>query len=161
MATHVIEIDPFNPFSIIAAERQARQLISDFNRKVDEFIREIAEIGARAARGAYGSAVTVTVDEIDNGLAINANGKAVVFMEFGAGSAVDSSNRFASVVEQEGGFDIRPGSWSEQHAHQYERLGYWVFGGQRYYEVQPVNGMEKAYEAIMQDMRNAATKVFG
>lgn len=163
MASHYVEVDPFDPASIRQANKEINRLLREFDKKVDEFLAEIAVIGQRAAQGAYGSggAVDVTVEPIDNGYAIIANGDAVVFLEFGAGDAVDSGDRYTSVVEAEGGFDIRPGSWSETHAQQYSTNGYWIFGGRRYTEVQPRNGMQAAYEAIMQDLRNAAQRVFG
>ena len=131
--------------------------MNDFDRKVDEFIREIAEVGAKAAAGSYGGSVSVTIEGYDDGVSICADGKSVVFMEFGAGSAVAVGNMFAGEMP----FEVRPGSWSEQHAHQYEKLGYWIFGGNKYTEVAPKNGMENAHKAIMQDMHNVAMKVFG
>ena len=163
MAYHLVDLDPFDPASVRNANREMRKLLREFDKKVDVFLADIAVIGQKAAQGAYGGggAVTVTVQPIDNGYAIIANGDAVVFLEFGAGDAVDQSDRYVSVVEAEGGFDIRPGSWSEQNAQQYSTLGYWIFGGQKYTEVQPRNGMQVAYEAIMQDMRNAAQRAFG
>ena len=161
MAKHVIKIDPFNPFSVFEAEQETQRLFKEFDRKVDEFIREIAEIGERAAAGAYGGAVTVSLEGIDNGFAICADGRAVVFMEFGAGSAVNTGNMFAGQMP----FDVRRGSYSDSKTPkgEYAQTGYkyWTFGGQRYTEVQPTNGMQKAHEAMMQDMSNVAMRVFG
>ena len=156
MGHHVISLDPFNPFSVMAAQQETRRLMEEFDRKVDEFIREVAEIGAKAAEGSYGGSVTVTIEGYDDGVSICADGKAVVFMEFGSGSAVATGNMFAGEMP----FEVRPGSWSEQHAHQYERLGYWIFGGQKFTEVAPRNGMENAHKAIQQDMWNVAMRVF-
>ena len=166
MATHVVNIDPFDPFSVLKAEKEIQRIIQEFNGKVEEFLRGLAEIGQKAAQAAYGSPVTVTVEEINGGVCIRANGDAVVFLEFGAGSAVDSSDMFAHAMP----FPVRRGSFSDVNIGedgrppgQYARTGYqyWEFGGRQYTEVQPKNGMQYAYEAMMQDMRTLAKRVFG
>ena len=161
MATHVIRLDPFDPLSVISAERETRRLAEEFDRKVDEFVREIAEIGRKAAAGAYGGSVTVSLEGIDNGFSICADGKAVVFMEFGAGAAVNTGNMFAGQMP----FEVRRGSYSDSKdpPGPYARTGYqyWTFGGQRFTEVQPRNGMQHAHEAMMQDMLNVAMRIFG
>ena len=167
MATHVVNIDVMNPLSIARAERQIQNIIRAFNGQVEQFLRELAEIGQRAAQAAYGSPVAVTVEPIDNGMCIRANGDAVVFLEFGAGSAVDQSDMFADRMP----FEVRRGSFSDAKGvdqqgrprgsyarHNYQ---YWEFGGQTYTEVYPTNGMQHAYEAMMQDIRTLAKRVFG
>ena len=161
MATHVIRLDPLNPASVAAAEEETRELMEDFDRKVDEFIQEIAKIGEQAAAGAYGGAVAVTLESIDGGFSICADGKQVVFVEFGAGATVESGNVFAGQMP----FEVRQGSYSDSKnpPGPYAQSGYnhWWYGGTKYTEVQPRSGMEKAHEAMMQDMQNVAMMVFG
>ena len=161
MSTHVIEVDPLSSTSLLMAEIKFRLLHRQFERKVNEFIHELGEIGRDTAELWYGDTIHVTLEEIPDGVAINANGKHVVFLEFGAGDAVNSANRYAGTVEEESGMEIRPGSYSEINAHQYERTGQWVFGGVIYTEVQPRNAMEHTYEVIQQEMREVARRVFG
>ena len=167
MATHVVNIDVMSPLSIARAEREIEHIIRAFEGQVEEFLRELAEIGQKAAQAAYGSPIAVTVEAIDNGMCIRANGDAVVFLEFGAGSAVDQSDIFADVMP----FEVRRGSFSDAKGvdqngrprgsyarHNYQ---YWQFGGQIYTEIYPRNGMQHAYEAMLQDIRTLAKRVFG
>lgn len=166
MATHVINLDPLNPFSFINVRSVVEHLLSEYETRLSQFLVELAEIGQRAAQSAYGSPITVTVEETENGVSIRANGDAVVFLEFGAGSATDPTDMFADSMP----FPVRRGSFSDVNIGadgrppgQYTRTGYqyWEFGGHRYTEVPPRNGMQHAYEAMMQDMRTLAKKVFG
>lgn len=165
MADYVMTVDITSPESIELAKDRIRQIVHETIGQLEQFMKDLAEIGRRAAQGAYGGAVSVTVEEYSNGIQIRANGDAVVFLEFGAGSAVDTANIFAGSMP----FEVRPGSYSEVHYDpttnaprpNYYMDGYWNFGGVDYREVQPRNGMERAYEAMMQDMRSAAERAFG
>lgn len=161
MADHYVEIDPFDPASIKEANKELKRLAKEFDRNVDQFIVEFAEIGQRAAQGRYGSAIDVTVERIENGVRILASGKAIIFLEFGAGTTVNTANRYKGEVEAQGGFGIYPGSWSEEHAREFLEKGYWTFGGVKYTHIDPRNGMQGAYDAMMQDMQALITKVFG
>lgn len=167
MATHVINLDPLNPFSFINVRSVVEHLLSEYETRLSQFLVELAEIGQRAAQSAYGSPITVTVEETENGVSIRANGDAVVFLEFGAGSAVDGSNVFANTMP----FPVRRGSFSDAKGvdargnprgsyarHNYE---YWEFNGIQYTKVYPKNGMQRAYEAMLQDIRLLAARVFG
>lgn len=168
MATHVIEIDPFNPISVERARIAEERYIAEFNEKVDRFIAALAIVGANAARAAYGGeAVSVVVEPIENGMAIKASGRAVVFLEFGAGSTVNEANRYASVMP----FEVRRGSWSDQAVGpdgktpgMYARTGYkyWVLNnGVVLTHIEPRNGMQKAYDEIIQNVVEIAREVFG
>lgn len=156
MATTIINFDPFNPISVFRAERKMRERERKFEENVNRFLERLAQIGKESAQGAYGSAINVTVEPIENGMAIRANGKAIAFLEFGAGDATNSGNRYANVMP----FDVEPGSWSKEHAQEYVKYGYWIFGGVKYTAIQPRNGMERAYEQIIQSIRDVAREVF-
>lgn len=159
MADHVVDIDPLSPSSILRAEREINKILKNFDRKVDEFIQEIGKIGQQAAQGAYGNAVAVTLIKEKDGVTISADGKAVAFLEFGAGSSTNSSNRYAFEVP----FMVFRGSYSDETKGEYQatHYNYWHFGGKQMTAVEPRNGMQKAYEAIMQDMDSVAKRVFG
>ena len=159
MADHVIDIDPLNPTSILQAERKIDRIFKSFDKKVDTFIQEIAKIGQRAAQGAYGSAINVTVENSGDGVAISANGKAVAFLEFGAGSMTNSSNRYAFEMP----FLVFRGSYSDETKGEYQatHYSYWHFGGKEIEYVEPRNGMQKAYEAMMQEFDSTVKRVFG
>lgn len=159
MADHVIDIDPLNPSSIIRAEREINKILKSFDRKVDTFIQEIGKIGQQAAKGAYGSAIDVTLVREDKGVTISANGKAVAFLEFGAGSMTNSSNRYALEMP----FLVYRGSYSDETKGEYQatHYNYWHFGGKEITYVEPRNGMQKAYEAMMNEFDSVVKRVFG
>ena len=159
MADHVINIDPLDLSSIVKAEREINKILKEFDRKVDRFIQEIAEIGRDAAQGAYGSAIKVTLVKEDKGVLISADGKAVAFLEFGAGSMTNSSNRYALEMP----FLVFRGSYSDESKGEYQatHYNYWHFGGKEISYVEPRNGMQKAYEAMMNDFDSVAKRVFG
>lgn len=124
--------------------------------QVEEFLAEVAALGQEVAQGYYGGGASVIVEPIDNGYAIIASGRGVVFLEFGAGNTVNTGNIFASDMP----FEVRSGSWSESHAHQYELTGRWVFGGMVYSQVTPRNAMQNAHDKILEDWRSIAERVF-
>ena len=166
MATTYVDLDPVNSFSVIRANRILRERSRKFEENVTKFLERLAEIGKEAAQGAYGGAIKVTVEPIENGMSIIANGKAVVFLEFGAGATVNTGNRYASQM----GFPVERGSYSDQSIGpdgrppgEYTRSGYrqWHIGNTVVTEVQPRNGMEHAYQAIIESIHSVAREVFG
>lgn len=166
MANHVIELDPLDPFSVLAARIKYRRIIKEFDQKVDEFIKRLAERGKEVlGELGYtpdGGEIIVSVEPIDNGYMINAAGQGVVFLEFGAGDTVDAGDRYASLMP----FSIESGSYSETHNGMYSITqqifgqGYWEFGGVTYTQITPRNGMQKVWETLMQEWRDIAKEVF-
>ena len=166
MANHVIELDPLDPFSVIAAGLKYRRIMRQFDQKVDEFLERLAERGKEVlGELGYtpdGGEITVTVEPIDNGYMINAAGKGVVFLEFGAGDTVNSGNMYAAEMP----FDVASGSYSEANdglyaiTRQVFGQGWWEFGGVKYTEIMPRNGMQTVYETLMQEWREIAKEVF-
>lgn len=166
MANHVIELDPFSPFSVMAAGIKYRKLLREFDQKVDEFLMELAERGKEVlgelGYTPEGGEITVTVEPIDNGYMINAAGKGVVFLEFGAGDTVNSGNRYAELMP----FNVESGSYSEANDGMYDITrqlfgqGYWEFGGVTYTQITPRNGMQTVWETLMQEWRDIAKRVF-
>ena len=166
MANHVIELDPLDPFSVIAAGLKYRKIMRQFDQKVDEFLERLAERG-KEVLGELGytpesGEITVTVEPIDGGYMINAAGKGVVFIEFGAGDTVDAGNRYAPLMP----FTVESGSYSDANNGMYSITqqifgqGYWEFGGVRYTEIIPRNGMQTVYDTLMQEWREIAREVF-
>ena len=166
MANHVIELDPLDPFSVIAASRKYKRIMKEFDQKVDIFLERLAERGREVldelGYTADGGEIVVTVEEIDNGYCINASGKGVVFLEFGAGDTVNSGNMYAESMP----FDVESGSYSEANNGMYSITqqifgqGYWEFGGVTYTQITPRNGMQTVYETLMQEWREIAKEVF-
>ena len=82
--------------------------------------------------------------------------QAMSFLEFGAGTMANSSHPFAQNMQ----FQVYPGSWSETHSQEFSTNGYWIFGGKKYYFVEPKPGMYEAYKAITQNVYRIAVEVF-
>lgn len=87
-----IVIDPFNQKSIDAAIRMVNQYKKDFEAKVTEFTRRLAEIGVSVASAGFSTAdydgvndVVVSMEKTDTGYNVVASGKTVGFIEFGTG----------------------------------------------------------------------------
>ena len=166
MANHVIELDPLDPFSVMSAGIKYRRYIKEFDQKVDIFLERLAERGREVldelGYTVDGGEITVTVEPIDGGYMINAAGKGVVFLEFGAGDTVDSGNRYAEMMP----FPVESGSYSEANDGMYALTqqvfgqGWWEFGGVKYTEIMPRNGMQTVWETLMQEWRDIAREVF-
>ena len=166
MANHVIEVDPLDPFSVFAANRKYKQLLREFDERVDVFLERLAERGREVldelGYTADGGEIVVTVEDIDNGYMINAAGKGVVFLEFGAGDTVNSGNQYAELMP----FPVESGSYSEANDGMYSITqqvfgqGYWEFGGVTYTQITPRNGMQTVFDTLMQEWRDIAKEVF-
>ena len=160
MGKHVIEINPLDPKSVDKAVRQFEQIAKELDKKIDQFLKEIAEVGRAAAQTTYGSAIQVTVQPLGNGeYSILASGEPVVFFEFGAGSATDPTERYAKEMP----FLVHRGSYSLANEGEYAASGFvrWHFGGNEYRKVDQRPGMLRAYEAIKLEIPNVAKRVFG
>lgn len=160
MADHVIDIDPHNPFSVMKANRLYKQYRKEFENKVDQFLEDLANLGRETLDAcgyiSSGGEITVTVEPLEDGYCINAAGKGIVILEFGAGDTVATGNKYASMMP----FPVEPGSYSATHDHQYELTGRWVFGGVVYTQITPRNGMQTAWETVMQNWRDIAERIF-
>jgi hypothetical protein len=141
--------------------RQVRSYKKTLAKKTDELIKNLAEIGVKAAQDTYGSAVTVHSEKTDKGYTILAEGRAVCFLEFGTGVYADDSSldHYQSVT-----FKVEPGSWSESEegAHTWSQ---WIESGKPASEY-PYNrvarpGILNAYNAIVEAIQSEAKKVFG
>lgn len=159
MAKHVIEYDPFSVISVLQAEEEYKRYKQEFDIKVRKFLKELAERGREVLDSlgytAESGEIRVTIEEIDNGYCINASGKGVVFLEFGAGDAT-IGDKYADMMP----FEVAPGSYSETHDQQYSTYGQWVFGSVIYTEILPRNGMQRVWETLMQEWRGIAKRVF-
>lgn len=153
-----------SPESVASAIIQVVKYKQMFLRKCDEFCRRIAEEGSAVASSIYGSSVRVTTEPIDNGYKIVANGKAVCFLEFGAGYGADQNHPLANNVTD---FQVFPGSYSITHSQQFylsDRTnpgqGFWYFGGRKYDRVTPRYAMWRAHQHIEREAERIAREVF-
>ena len=92
-----IVINPFDLKSIDAAIEKVEEYRKDFDTKMEEFTRRLAEIGVAVAEVGYATSYAVGVDytetqsivvslqKNDNGYSVLAQGEFVGFVEFGTG----------------------------------------------------------------------------
>lgn len=136
-------------------ELQARkQAVEELTKQL---AKELAEIGKEVSQELYGKGIKVSVKPIDNGFSIDANGRAVCFLEFGAGVRTNNSHPFANEMP----FEVSQGSWSRENAQQFVTQGYWIFGSRKYTYVTPTNAMYNASKMISEKALECAKKVFG
>lgn len=80
-------------------------------KKNDEFLTKLMEVGRAVAERSFGSAAQVRIEKRNaNTYALIAEGEAVCFIEFGTGAY---ANPGEDGLAQYMPFDIRPGSWSD------------------------------------------------
>ena len=126
--------------------------------KLKEVAERLCRIGEDVIRQVHGHhADRIATEKTAKGYKIVAEGRDILFIEFGAGDAAGSENALYDAVPAE----AQPGTWSMHHAQMYSRYGFWVFGGQIYREVQPTPAFYYAYEYMVQNLPMIAREVFG
>lgn len=127
---------------------------------LDDKLRQIAErlcqIGEPIIRAVHGNHASVRTEQTPSGYKIVAEGESVLFIEFGTG---DSAGIHASAYDAVPDV-VRPGSWSETHAHQYEMLGFWFWHGQKFNETAPHPAFYDAYRAMVESLPQVVNEVF-
>ena len=93
---------------------------------------------------------------------VNADGGAVVFLEFGAGDVTGFGEHGETIenFEATSGVSVYPGSFSEVNSQQYSNKGYWVFGGRVYRGVYPRRGMFHASQEIKAELSDATSQSY-
>lgn len=129
---------------------------ADMDRKLAELAERLCQIGEPIIRQIHGHHSAVWTEPTSNGYRIVAEGEDVLFIEFGAGDAAGSDNGLYDEVPSV----ARPGSWSETHAQQYSRYGFWIFAGKKITEVPTNPAFYYAYEAMVQNLPRIAEEVF-
>lgn len=145
----------FTPSGISQMAKQLERIEKELSAGMPTLVRELVERGEIVARGCYGDSVSVTSSVDNSGGTITASGKAVMFMEFGAGRATIDNNFSANLPVWEGAYSETVGSG------EYARTGRWHFGGRVYTFVQPRMGMFNAEREILDVYQEKARGVFG
>ena len=140
---------------------------------VRNIIRQFANKVVKEARNAYGeSAVTVTADPVQQSEAtcyttIRANGRPVVFLEFGAGDYTDPSHEYAASLAAAGVY-VRAGEWSRTEGNgangkhpTYADDGWWWYDGKVYKGVMPRRVLFNAVQAAMTTAEKDAVGAYG
>lgn len=136
-----MSVDILDPSSIKALQNQLKFYQDNIEPKMQSALEILANAAAEMCQSYFGRSVNVEyeLDDEEPRAVITASGKAVGFLEFGAGKATDTSHEFAGNAP----FDVYPGSYSEQNARMFVEHGFWIFGGRRYEFVLPKRGLYK------------------
>lgn len=145
--------------SIQKAIDQIKKYQNSFYTAFQSAVQELCDVAAEVCRETYGDPdIAVesvpTITKHDAGVArfeIRASGQHVGFLEFGAGDLADASHPFAGNAP----FEVRPGSYSEEHAQRYSTYGYWYYNKRKYYFIEPQRGLFKASEYIKDNLRES------
>ena len=145
------------------------KLEEQIQKALDKGMHEIAAQAANymvllAATGYQSSTqynkvdATVLLEPTADGFTVRAEGKDVVFLEFGAGVATDPDAR--AKLEKDPPFPITEGSYSNTHGGHYATNKYWYYGGKRWTEVTPTHAMWRAREETIKALPLMAKEVF-
>lgn len=153
-----------NTQSIDNAINELRSYKTKLPSKVTEICRRLAEIGAVKVSLGYARAIyngdkdiSVSVEPIQNGFSIRANGKDVLFVEFGAGV------RYGSGHPQANEFGMGPGTYPEGKGHWNDPKGWWIpkaNGGGHTYGNPPSEVMYRTAIELRSEVYKIAQEVF-
>ena len=128
----------------------------DIESKLAETAKRLCEVGQQVAQAGFGSHANVTTRPTGSGYAVVIEGDEVLFIEFGTGDAAGIHAQEYDAVPAV----VRPGSWSETHAHMYEKLGFWYFGNTKFTETPPHPYTYDAYQAMVEALPKIVNEVF-
>ena len=124
-------------------------------RLVNDIASEIRTYAEFAYNTSGGEAVKVSVvpgarEENLVTYYIVASGRAVVFLEFGAGDATDETAPYAANLAANYGIPVIKGSYSRTDGTgMYDFLGFWIFGGEIYTEIIPRRALYYAVRNVI------------
>lgn len=134
--------------------------LSDYQQEIEGNLKQVVEKltysaadVANVAYGDWGVEARASTDE-SHGY-IDVVGDMPAIAEFGAGDATNPVG-FENIPG-----DVYAGSYSEQHAKQYSRWGFWYFAGEPYTEVPGRHGLRQAKDYIIENSTQVAMEVFG
>lgn len=130
--------------------------------KLNEVCRRLAETGAQEARlyaqlaAGYGNDdVSVTTEPMENGWKVVMSGSDIYFVEFGTGMYAGEYPGEANVS-----VGIMPGDYSDTHAQQYSKYGYWFYDNIFYRGTPAEMPMYHAGQRIREQMPKIVKEVF-
>lgn len=156
-----IVVDPLDKNSINNAIKELKRYKTWVQAKETELRLRLATLGATIAsiqfsRAIYNGTndVSVRVDNSDSVAVIYAEGEAVAFIEFGAGSAYGYGHPEASK------FGTGPGTYPDGKGHWNDPNGWWYAHGEHTYGNPPAMAMYDARERIVEQFTQIAKEVF-
>ena len=137
----------------------------DFRFNYRNYLEQLAEQGEWTAQVGFAEngyigdnpdvEVTTEMRLQDGGFTIRATGEAVSFIEFGTGVLAGAIRNGIQAP-----YEIRPGSWSEEHGRVFSRFGFWYYKGTRLDSTAPANAMQNACSTMEQQSGDIARRVF-
>ena len=132
--------------------------------KTDELTRRLAMLGATTASLRFSRAIytgpkdaVITVEEIDNGYVVKAEGECVLFVEFGSGI------KYGSGLPENAEYGMGPGTYPNGKGHWDDPHGWYLpkdKGGGHTYGNPPTMAMYDARKTIEQDLVRIVREVF-
>lgn len=132
--------------------------------KTDELTRRLAMLGATTASLRFSRAIytgpkdaVITVEEIDNGYVVKAEGECVLFVEFGSGI------KYGSGHPENAEYGMGPGTYPNGKGHWDDPRGWYLpkdKGGGHTYGNPPTMAMYDARKKIEQDLVRIVREVF-
>ena len=150
-----------NAHSINKAIKEIKKLDAEWDRKINEVLRRLAEIGATKASIGFSRAVytgdndvSVSVEPIENGYSIIASGEAVLFIEFGSG--VTYGYGHPEPMEYGPGTYPGKGHWDDPNGWYLPKSK----GGEHTYGNPPSAAMYRTGKKLQQEILRIAREVF-
>ena len=160
----VISVDPFSTTSISKAIQELERYKSWVIAKESELRLRLAQEGLHVASVQFSQAtydgvndVKVRIDDTGSVAVIYAEGKAVAFIEFGAGAKYGYGHPMASR------FGVGPGTWSDGPSgkgHWADPKGWYYEHGKKSHGNPPAKAMLQARDEIVQKVTSIAREVF-
>ena len=146
------------------AVKELERYQKDIKPKLDEVCKRLAEIGAqeaslhiKMASGYSGNDdARVSVEPMENGYKVVMSGADIYFIEFGTGIFAGEYPRDVNVS-----VGIMPGDWSDEHAQQYSRYGYWFYDNVFYRGTPAEMPMYWAGKRMREEMPRIVKEVLG
>ena len=137
---------------------RVNRLAQVHDRSAEIARRLCVEVGEPLIWAWHGNHARVFTEPTANGYSIVAEGEQVLFIEFGTGNAAGIyAQHYNGTVPA----IVRPKSWSEQDAHMYEVLGFWIWHGHWFEETPPHPAFYDAYRAMLEAYPRIAREVLG
>ena len=149
------------------AVNRLKSRIMSYPNYFSAVIKTETQDAANVAQGYFGGAASCVAGPVTQESSmirgsVEANGDAVVFLEFGAGNATGHGEHGDEIItfEMNSGIKVAPGSYSEAHSRMYVENGFWVFGGKTYTQITPVRGMYQAAQKMKADLANSQSAAY-
>ena len=140
--------------SIEKAIRELTRMQENIQQGLEDTVDTLCQEGGEIAQAAYGGMAEAAGFSNGTEGAIISTGEDNLIAEFGAGDGVIPV-KFTNAPKT----PVYPGSYSEEHARQYARWGFWYFAGEVYSEVPARHGLLDAKRYLIEHSSEIAREV--